>query len=63
MVDNFYFWYFLESVIGCHKGTDALTEVTDLDVDILQEGAACPSSHDHYGSRVHFGQIEFHGKP
>ena len=26
---------------------DALAEVTDLDVDIQKEGAACPSSHDH----------------
>ena len=25
-----------------HEGTDALAEVTDLDVDIPQEDAACP---------------------
>ena len=47
MVDNFYFWYFVEGVIFFHEGTDALAEVTDLDVDIPQEGAACPLSHDH----------------
>ena len=33
-------------MIVCHEGTDALVEVTDLDVDIPQEGAACPTSHD-----------------
>ena len=44
-----------------HEGTDALAEVTDLDADITQEGAACPLSHDHDGSRAHFFQIEFHG--
>ena len=63
MVDNFYFWYCLEGVIFCHEGTDALAEVTDLDADIPQEGSACPSSHDHDGSRVHFGQIQIHGEP
>ena len=63
MVDNFYFWYYVENVIGCHKGTDALAEATDLDAYIPQEGAACSLSHDHDFFRVHFGQIEFHGKP
>ena len=63
MVDDFYFWYCVEGVIFCNEGTDALSEVTDLDSYILQEIAACPSSHDHDGSRVHFDQIEFHGKP
>ena len=42
VVENFYLWYCVEIVIGCHEGTDALSEVTDLDVDIPQEGAACP---------------------
>ena len=46
-----------------HEGTDALADFTDLDADIPQKGAACPSSHDHDGYRVHFGQIEFHGEP
>ena len=46
MVDNLYFWYCEEGVIGCHEGTDALAEITDLDADIPQEGAACPSFHD-----------------
>ena len=45
------------------EGNDALDEVTDLDVDIPQEGAAYPSSHDHDCFQVHFGQIVFHGKP
>ena len=63
VVDDFYFWYCVEGVIVCNDGTDALADVTDLDADILQEGADCPSSHDQDGSRVHFGQIEFHGKP
>ena len=62
VVDDFYFWYFVEGVIVYHEGTDALAEVTDLDADIPQEGAACPSSHDHDSSQVQFGQIEFHGK-
>ena len=57
VVYNFYFWYFLEIVIVFHEGTDALAEVTDLDVDIPQEGAACPTSHDHGCLWVHFGQI------
>ena len=34
-------------MIFCHEGTDAFAEVTDLDADILQDGAAFPSSHDH----------------
>ena len=50
-------------MIVCHEGTGALAEFTDLDADIPQEGTACPSSHDHDGYQVHFGQIEFHGKP
>ena len=62
VVDNFYFWYCVEGVIVCHEGTDSLAEVTDLDADIPQEGAAYPSSHDHDFFRVQFGQIEFHGK-
>ena len=62
VVDKFYFWYYAEDVIGCNEGTDALAEVTDLDENIPQEGAACPSSHDHDYFRVHFVQIEFHVK-
>ena len=63
VVDNLYSWYFVKSVIGCHEGTDALAEVTDLYVNILQEVTACPSSHDHDCFWVHFGKIEFYGKP
>ena len=63
MVDNLYFWYCVDGVIICHEGTDDLAEVTDLDADIPQEGAACPSSHDHDYFRVDFFQIKFHGKP
>ena len=51
VVDNFYLWYCVESVIGFHEGTDALDEFTDLDGDITHECAACPSSHDHSFSR------------
>ena len=47
MVENFYFLYFLEGVIGCHEVNNALAEVTGLDADILQEGAAFPLYHDH----------------
>ena len=63
MVDGLYLWYCVEGVIFCHEGTNALAEVTDLDVDIPQEGTACPSSHDHDCFWVHFGQIVFHGEP
>ena len=63
MVDKFYFWYCVEGVIVCHEGTDALDEVTELDEDIPQEGAASLSSHDHDYFQVHFLQIEFHGEP
>ena len=63
VVNNLYLWYFVYIVIVCHKGNDALAEVTDLDEDIPQEGAACPSSHDHDCFWVHFSQIEFHGEP
>ena len=45
-----------------HFCTDALADVTDLDAYIPQEGDTCPSSHDHDCFRVHFGQIELHGK-
>ena len=63
VLDNFYFWYCLEGVIISHEGTDALAEVTDLDADIPQEGAAFPTSHDHDCFWVYFIQIEFHGEP
>ena len=62
MVDDFYLWYCVEIVIFCHEGTDTLAELTDLDADIPQEGAACPSPHDNDCFRVHFGQLEFYGK-
>ena len=62
MVDYLYFWYCIEGVIVFHEGTDALSEVTDLDSNIQQEVAACPSSHDHDGSQVHFDKKEFDGK-
>ena len=54
MVDDLYLWYCLEGVFICHEGTDALAEVTDLDADIPQEGAAFPTSHDHDCFWVHF---------
>ena len=63
MIDNLYLWYCVEIVIGCHEGTDALAKVTELDADILQEGDACPSSHNHDCFQEHFGQIDFHKKP
>ena len=63
MVDNFYLWYCVESVLVCHEGTDALAKVTELDADIQQEGADCPSYHDHDCFWLHFFQIEFYGKP
>ena len=44
MVDDLYFLYCAEGVVICHEGTDALAEVTDLDADIPQESAACPTS-------------------
>ena len=61
VVDNLYFWYFVEGMIFCHEGTYALAEVTDLDADIPQEGADCPLSYDYDFFLVQFGQIEFHG--
>ena len=63
MVDTFYLWNCVESVIFCHEGTDALAEVNDLDTYLPQEGVACPLTHYFDCFRVHFGQIEFHGKP
>ena len=63
VVDNFCLCYYIESLLVCHEGTDALAEVTDLDVDIPQEGAAHPSFYDNDCFRVHFGQKKFHGKP
>ena len=47
VIDNFYLQYCVEGVVIFHEGTDALAEVTDLDVDIPQEGAAFPTSYDH----------------
>ena len=40
VVDNLYLWYCVKSLIVCHEFNDALAEVTDLDADIPQEGAA-----------------------
>ena len=62
MVDDFYFRYCVEGVTICHEGNDALAEVTDLDEDIPQEGAACPPPHDHNCFWVQFDHIEFYGK-
>ena len=62
VVDYICFWYFVEGVIIFHEGTDALAEVTDLDADIPQEGADCPSSYDYDCFWVHFGHIDFHVK-
>ena len=42
VVENFCFWYFLESLLVFHEGTDALDEVTDLDADIPYAGNTCP---------------------
>ena len=50
-------------MIVSYEGTDALDEVTELDVDVPQEGAACPLYHDRDCFRVQFGQIEFNVKP
>ena len=47
MIDNLYLCYCVESLLVCHEGTDALAEVTELDVDIAQEGDACPYPHYH----------------
>ena len=63
VVDNFYFWYFVEGVVIFHEGTYALAEITDLDADITQGSAACLTSHDHDCLWVHFIQVEFHSKP
>ena len=63
VVYNLYFWFCVESVIGCHEGTSVLAEVIDLDEDIPQEGADFPSSHDHDCFWVHFSLVEFHGEP
>ena len=54
MVDDFYFQYFVEGVVICHKGTESLAEVTDLDADILKESAALPMAHDHNCLWIHF---------
>ena len=53
IVDDLYFWSFVEGVVIFHEVTDALAEVTDLDVDIPQEGAAFSTSHDHDFFWVH----------
>ena len=63
VLDNFYFCFCVEIWRVFCKSTDACVEVTDLDADILQEGAALPSPHDNDFSWIHFVQIEFHGKP
>ena len=63
VVDNLYFRYCVKGVVIFHEVTDALAEFTDLDADIPQESAACPTSHDHDCFWVHFSQVEFHGEP
>ena len=62
VVENFYLWYCVESVIVCHEVTDALAEVTGLDADTPQEGAACPSSHDNDFHTGTLWKADFHGK-
>ena len=62
-VENFCFRYCIKSLLVCHEGTDTLAEFADLGADIPQEGAACPSYHDHDFVWIQFIQKEFHGKP
>ena len=47
VLDNLCFCYCVESLIDFNKGTDSLAEVTDLNADIPQEGAAHHLSHHH----------------
>ena len=47
VVDNIYLWYCIELLFISHQGTDALAEVADMVVDIIQEGFARTFSHDH----------------
>ena len=46
VVHNICFRYYIEGLFFSNEGTDALAEVSDLDVDITQEGVTIPSSHD-----------------
>ena len=60
---NLCFRYFIECLLVCHEGTDALAGVADLDADKPQEGAAFPSSHDHDCLWIHVDKKYFHVKP
>ena len=62
VVDNFYFWYSVESTIVSHDGTDDLADFNDLYDDIPQEGSSFPSSHNHDCFRLQFFRIDIHGK-
>ena len=50
VVENIWFWYFIEWLFVHHEGTDDLPEVAGLDTNIPQEGVASPLSHDNYFS-------------
>ena len=63
VVDNFYSWYCVEILLVFNEGTDVLTEITDLDADIPQEGTDCLLYHDHDFLWIQFVQIEFRDKP
>ena len=39
MVENFFSWYFVESLLVYHEVTHTLAEVTDLDADIYRRKA------------------------
>ena len=56
LVENLCFRYCIECLFICHEDTDALAEVADMDVDIPQEVAACPSFHDCDCLCIHFGK-------
>ena len=62
VVENICFPYCIEVLFVSHEGTDDLSEVADLDVDIPQRGVSIPSSRYHYCIWIHFGWEEFHIK-
>ena len=47
MVENLCFQYCIEVWLVFNEGNYSFAEVTDLDVDIPQEGTSRPLSHDH----------------
>ena len=56
VVYDFCLWYCVEGLGGHHEITDAFTEVSELNQDVLEEGISGLSPNDHDFSRYNLAR-------